>query len=73
MSTIPNNFRYHFFPVGQGLFATGCLRRDDEDAPRYYWVYDCGTSSSDDLLGAYGPCQVDKLRGVTSLGRLEAH
>ena len=45
------NFEYHFFPVGQGLFAIGFIRRNDDRAIRYTWVYDCGTLSRDELLG----------------------
>jgi hypothetical protein len=34
-----------FHPVGQGLFATGSLRRDSTTRPVFRWVYDCGTTS----------------------------
>jgi hypothetical protein len=50
VSAIPNTFNYHFFPIGQGLFSSGYLQRDGEGQPRYCWVYDCGTSSSDELV-----------------------
>ncbi|MCP5523729.1 MAG: hypothetical protein H7A46_19505 [Verrucomicrobiales bacterium] len=48
----PNRFSYHFYPVGQGLFATGSVRRREERTSRLLWVYDCGTSSSQSLIGA---------------------
>lgn len=44
------NFEYKFHPVGQGLFATGWLGGWTDDHPRFYWVYDCGTVSKQDLL-----------------------
>ena len=44
----PYHFSYCFFPVGQGLFATGSLWR--KGAIRYLWSYDCGTSSSQALI-----------------------
>ena len=34
-----------FHPVGQGLFATGSLRRHSTTRPVFRWVYDCGTTS----------------------------
>lgn len=40
---------YRFYPVGQGLFASGALYAAS-DQPRFSWVYDCGTVSSQDLL-----------------------
>ena len=45
-------FHYHFFPVGQGLFSFGWLRRWEDRPPsrRLLWVYDCGTSSSPGLV-----------------------
>jgi len=52
MSIVPDEFRYHFYPVGQGLFACGLLLRSSESGPRYCWVYDCGTSSADELISA---------------------
>lgn len=36
-------FEYRFFPVGQGLFASGMLRYNASD--RFVWVYDCGSIS----------------------------
>jgi hypothetical protein len=36
-------FHYHFHPVGQGLFASGCLYEANHAQPRFLWVYDCGT------------------------------
>jgi glyoxylase-like metal-dependent hydrolase (beta-lactamase superfamily II) len=50
--SLPNTFSYHFYPVGQGLFSAGSIRRQDEDSSRFLWVYDCGTSSSQDLEDA---------------------
>lgn len=48
-------YQYDFHPVGQGLFASGQLR-NRKSQESYTWVYDCGTSSSknlvDDALGA---------------------
>jgi len=38
-------FNYHFAPVGQGLFACGCIYRSNEPDPCFAWVYDCGTTS----------------------------
>lgn len=39
-------FTYEFFPVGQGLFSHGTLRRPrHQDLPIFRWVYDCGTVS----------------------------
>lgn len=46
----PNKYSYHFYPVGQGLFSTGSIRRHDEEQSRFLWVYDCGTSSSQSLV-----------------------
>lgn len=39
-------FQYDFHPVGQGLFASGCLYTPNKPQPRYVWVYDCGTLPS---------------------------
>jgi hypothetical protein len=36
--------RYSFWPVGQGLFASGVLHCGP-GTDRFHWVYDCGTSS----------------------------
>lgn len=36
--------RLDWWPVGQGLFSSGCLFYDSKQC---VWVYDCGTSSSD--------------------------
>lgn len=37
----------NFHPVGQGLFATGCLMVGPRE---FRWVYDCGTTSAQQLL-----------------------
>lgn len=39
------SFKYHFYPVGQGLFSTGSICLRAYDAPKFLWVYDCGTVS----------------------------
>ncbi len=49
MST-PDRFDYHFNAVGQGLFATGSIYKEEDSEPRFLWVYDCGTSSSPKLV-----------------------
>jgi hypothetical protein len=49
--SIKCEFSYHFYPVGQGLFATGTIRRKENDKLGFRWVYDCGTSSDQDLVG----------------------
>lgn len=41
-------FHYHFHPVGQGLFASGCLFEPKVNQPRFLWVYDCGSVSFND-------------------------
>ena len=46
----PDRFSFYFLPVGQGLFSSGTIRNHDETAPRFLWVYDCGTSSSPKLI-----------------------
>lgn len=48
--SISNTFSYHFYPVGQGLFSTGSIRHEGEEKPRFLWVYDCGTSSGEELV-----------------------
>ncbi|WP_165410029.1 MBL fold metallo-hydrolase [Rhizobium ruizarguesonis] len=40
--------RLDWWPVGQGLFASGFLTQ--EDGRSFTWIYDCGTSSSDALI-----------------------
>ena len=35
-------FHYHFHPVYQGLFASGCLYEANRAQPLFLWVYDCG-------------------------------
>jgi hypothetical protein len=52
-------FSYDFLPVGQGLFTTGSIRKQAEIAPRFLWVYDCGTSSSPKLI-AHGIDVLDR-------------
>lgn len=47
---LPLHFSYHFHPVGQGLFSSGFIHRINERTPTFLWVYDCGTSSSPDLV-----------------------
>ena len=69
MSTLPNSFRYHFFPVGQGLFAAGWIHGNDEHGPRYSWVFDCGTSSTDGLLST----AIEQLDGEFSIRRRLDH
>ena len=48
--SLPDHFSYHFNPVGQGLFSSGAICRSGENVPRFLWVYDCGTSSSENLV-----------------------
>ena len=36
-------FHYQFHPVGQGLFASGCLYKSKTPDPEFLWVYDCGS------------------------------
>ncbi len=36
------NFAYRFHPVGQGLFCTGTLRKQDQPTP-FHWTFDCGS------------------------------
>ena len=43
-------FFYNFYPVGQGLFASGTIQQLENDIPNFRWVYDCGTSSSQSLV-----------------------
>lgn len=38
-------FRYHYYGVGQGLFASGALLDPYKQKPRFLWVYDCGSAS----------------------------
>jgi hypothetical protein len=44
------HFNYNFYPVGQGLFASGALRRNKAENPVFLWVYDCGTSSGSQFI-----------------------
>lgn len=48
MTTI--SFKFTFFPVGQGLFASGALRPRSRGQSAFRWVYDCGTSSNESLV-----------------------
>lgn len=48
MTTI--KVKHEFFPVGQGLFATGFLTFETDRPRTYRWVYDCGTHSAKRLL-----------------------
>lgn len=41
---------HRFFPVGQGLFATGFLKTKSGKLQTYRWVYDCGSNSSTRLV-----------------------
>ena len=43
-------FQYNFHPVGQGLFASGCLYEPNKPQPKFVWVYDCGTRHSNPPL-----------------------
>jgi hypothetical protein len=45
-------FNYRFEPVGQGLFAWGCIHEKDDQALRFTWVFDCGTTSKQHLVTA---------------------
>src|SRR5260221_111330 len=55
-----HSFEYDFHPVGQGLFSSGALwpfdvvpwYSDPRPGPRYTWVYDCGSTSSQSLVDA---------------------
>ena len=40
--------RCSFWNVGQGLFSSGCILREDEAV--FHWVYDCGTLSGLELI-----------------------
>lgn len=48
--SLPDRYSFHFYPVGQGLFSTGSIRRHGEGKSRFLWVYDCGSSSPQSLL-----------------------
>lgn len=41
---------HRFFPVSQGLFATGFLKVNGGRLHTYRWVYDCGSNSSTRLV-----------------------
>lgn len=48
-----HQFIYNFHAVGQGLFASGAIRRDkDINKTIFNWVYDCGTASGVSLVNA---------------------
>lgn len=50
---MPNAFNlieYRYHAVGQGLFTSGALIKQGHLGPRFRWVYDCGTSSSQQLI-----------------------
>src|SRR5260221_12412791 len=53
-------FRYHFRPVGQGLFSHG--RLTNLHRQRFDWVYDCGTDSKAEYLNR----EVEHFRGEIS-------
>ena len=40
----PIHFSYDFHPVGQGLFASGSIRKEHQTSWLFSWVYDCGSS-----------------------------
>jgi len=41
-----HKMNFDFYPVGQGLFATGRLTTEPAQRREFVWVYDCGTTSS---------------------------
>jgi hypothetical protein len=43
-------YRVEFHPVGQGLFISGALCRYRRHRSMLRWIYDCGTTSSLDLV-----------------------
>lgn len=47
---MPTFAEHEFMPVGQGLFAVGAIGQSDDYAPRFRWVFDCGTLSGPALL-----------------------
>ena len=54
---------YNFWPVGQGLFASGVLN-DEKSGKRFHWVYDCGTTSGKKYLNkALKRYKADKFHG----------
>lgn len=42
--SVPCQFSYHFYAVGQGLFSTGSIHKTGEHSPQFLWVDDCGRS-----------------------------
>lgn len=42
--------QYCFYPVGQGLFASGFIAQSRRSGSPFRWVYDCGTSSKQSNL-----------------------
>ena len=53
-------FQYDFHPVGQGLFASGCLYESQKPEPLFLWVYDCGSVTHQ--TPAYWQDQATKLK-----------
>src|SRR3546814_4707900 len=42
-----------FHPVGQGMFASGHLKRTNSNDTEFSWIYDCGSASAGQLeIGA---------------------
>jgi len=41
------NFTYRFHPVGQGLFASGTLKHENNSMPNFNWVFDCGSMAKE--------------------------
>ena len=55
-----------FWNVGQGLFSSGRIQMGD--ALAFHWVYDCGTSSSQQLIqNAVNKYNSDKNQGSIDL------
>lgn len=53
---------YTFWPVGQGLFASGVIK-DEASDKQFHWVYDCGTTSEQKYLkAAIKEYKTDKFR-----------
>jgi len=42
-------FRYRFHPAGQGVFASGTVCKDLQNAP-FHWVVDCGSTAPKEVL-----------------------
>jgi len=45
-----NSAQVVFYPVGQGLFSSGCVHVDHDNS--FHWVYDCGTLSGAAILNS---------------------